>query len=178
MFTNSIQYSVNGNLVPGARTLEVGEAQFRAIFTSVKFRFANKIDVMHERSLVSVKVDPRSTSSGVLLPFLFGRRGEKDFFSLPRPPPPPKKKTENKIKMSDHRLLFNLVPRSHSVLHWKVRSPFPLAVGDLGTRLVTFYLTSTLFTWLNLRALTCVAKYASVEINRYRMELAPKSAFL
>ena len=29
----------------------------------------------------------------------------------------------------------NLVPRSHSVLHWKVRSPFPLAVGDLGTRL-------------------------------------------
>ena len=31
--------------------------------------------------------------------------------------------------------LPNLVPRSHSVLHWKVRSPFPLAVGDLGTRL-------------------------------------------
>ena len=31
----------------------------------------------------------------------------------------------------------NLVPRSHSVLHWKVRSPFPLAVGDLGTRLVS-----------------------------------------
>ena len=29
----------------------------------------------------------------------------------------------------------NLVPRSHSVLHGKVRSPFPLAVGDLGTRL-------------------------------------------
>ena len=29
----------------------------------------------------------------------------------------------------------NLVPRSHSVFHWKVRSPFPLAVGDLGTRL-------------------------------------------
>ena len=26
----------------------------------------------------------------------------------------------------------NLVPRSHSVLSWKVRSPFPLAVGDLG----------------------------------------------
>ena len=31
--------------------------------------------------------------------------------------------------------MINLVPRSHSVLHWKVRSPFPLAVGDLGTRL-------------------------------------------
>ena len=30
---------------------------------------------------------------------------------------------------------FNLVPRSHSVLHRKVRSPFPLAVGDLGTSL-------------------------------------------
>ena len=86
--------------------------------TCVKFRFANKIEVKHERSLVSVKVDPSSTSSGVLLPFLFGRRGEKDFFSLPRPPPPQKKKkTENKIKMSDRRLLFNLVPRSHSVLH-------------------------------------------------------------
>ena len=36
MFTNSIRYSVNGNLVPGARTLEVGEAQFRAIFTCVR----------------------------------------------------------------------------------------------------------------------------------------------
>ena len=33
----------------------------------------------------------------------------------------------------------NLVPRSHSVLHWKVRSPFPLAVGDLGTRLTRFH---------------------------------------
>ena len=31
--------------------------------------------------------------------------------------------------------LPNLVPRSHSVLCCKVRSPFPLAVGDLGTRL-------------------------------------------
>ena len=31
--------------------------------------------------------------------------------------------------------MINLVPTSHSVLHWKVRSPFPLAVGDLGTRL-------------------------------------------
>ena len=30
----------------------------------------------------------------------------------------------------------NLVPRFHSVLRWKVRSPFPLAVGELGTRLM------------------------------------------
>ena len=29
----------------------------------------------------------------------------------------------------------NLVPRSHSVSRWKVRSPFPLASVDLGTRL-------------------------------------------
>ena len=29
----------------------------------------------------------------------------------------------------------NLVPRSHSVSRWKVRFPFPLAAGDLGTRL-------------------------------------------
>ena len=29
----------------------------------------------------------------------------------------------------------NLEPRSHSVLHWNVRSPFRLAVGDLGSRL-------------------------------------------
>ena len=105
MFTNSIRYSVNGNLVPGARTLEVGEAQFRAIFTSVKFRFANKIDVMHERSLVSVKVDPRSTSSGVLLPFLFGRRGEKDFFSLPPPPPKKKKKKKSKCLIAGYFLI-------------------------------------------------------------------------
>ena len=28
----------------------------------VKFTFANKIEAMHERSLVSVKVEPRSTS--------------------------------------------------------------------------------------------------------------------
>ena len=28
-----------------------------------------------------------------------------------------------------------LVPRSHSVLHWNVRSPFPLAVGDLGSEI-------------------------------------------
>ena len=30
--------------------------------TCVKFTFANKIEAMHERSLVSVKVEPRSTS--------------------------------------------------------------------------------------------------------------------
>ena len=30
--------------------------------TGVKFSFANKIEAMHERSLVSVKVEPRSTS--------------------------------------------------------------------------------------------------------------------
>ena len=30
----------------------------------------------------------------------------------------------------------NLVPRFHSVLRWKVRSPFPLAVEELGTRLM------------------------------------------
>ena len=31
--------------------------------TSVKFTFANKIEEMHERSLVRVKFEPRSTSS-------------------------------------------------------------------------------------------------------------------
>ena len=30
--------------------------------TCVTFTFANKIEAMHERSLVSVKVEPRSTS--------------------------------------------------------------------------------------------------------------------
>ena len=30
--------------------------------TCEKFTFANKIEAMHERSLVSVKVEPRSTS--------------------------------------------------------------------------------------------------------------------
>ena len=30
--------------------------------TCVKFTFANKIEALHERSLVSVKVEPRSTS--------------------------------------------------------------------------------------------------------------------
>ena len=30
--------------------------------TCVKFSFANKIEAMHKRSLVSVKVEPRSTS--------------------------------------------------------------------------------------------------------------------
>ena len=30
--------------------------------TCVKFTFANKIEAMHERSLVSVKIEPRSTS--------------------------------------------------------------------------------------------------------------------
>ena len=30
--------------------------------TCVKFRLVNKIEAMHERSLVSVKVEPRSTS--------------------------------------------------------------------------------------------------------------------
>ena len=63
------------NTYPGARTLEVGEVQVRSVRvdfrpvsrnfyvrTCVKFTFANKIEAMHERSLVSVKVDPRSTS--------------------------------------------------------------------------------------------------------------------
>ena len=36
--------------------------QCRVIFTCVKFTFANKIEALHERSLVSVKVEPRSTS--------------------------------------------------------------------------------------------------------------------
>ena len=32
------------------------------VHTSVKFMFANKIEAMHEGSLVSVTVEPRSTS--------------------------------------------------------------------------------------------------------------------
>ena len=36
--------------------------QCRVIFTCVKFTFANKVEAMHERSLVSVKVEPCSTS--------------------------------------------------------------------------------------------------------------------
>ena len=41
--------------------------------TCVKFPFANKIEEMHERSLVSVKVEPRSTprlSSALFIPLL------------------------------------------------------------------------------------------------------------
>ena len=34
----------------------------RVIFTCVKFMFANKIEAMYERSHVSVKVEPPSTS--------------------------------------------------------------------------------------------------------------------
>ena len=36
--------------------------QCRVIFTSVKFTFANRIEAMHERSLVSAKVETFSTS--------------------------------------------------------------------------------------------------------------------
>ena len=32
------------------------------VYTFSKFTFANKMEGMHERSLVSVKVEPRSTS--------------------------------------------------------------------------------------------------------------------
>ena len=41
--------------------------------TLVKFTFANEIEAVHERSLVSVKVEPRSTS-----PSLRGRRLAKE----------------------------------------------------------------------------------------------------
>ena len=45
--------------------------------TRVKFTFATKIEAMHERSLVSVKVEPRPTSrlsSAIfILPLLFTR---------------------------------------------------------------------------------------------------------
>ena len=43
---------------PGLRV----DFQCRVIFMCVKFTFANKIEAMHERSLVSVKVEPLSTS--------------------------------------------------------------------------------------------------------------------
>ena len=43
--------------------------QCRVIFTCVKFTFANKIEAMPERSLVSVKVEPRSTSRSSLALF-------------------------------------------------------------------------------------------------------------
>ena len=36
--------------------------QGRVFFTCVKFTFANKIQAMNERSLINVKVAPRSTS--------------------------------------------------------------------------------------------------------------------
>ena len=36
--------------------------QCRVVFTCVKFTLANKIEPTHERSLVSVKLEPRSTS--------------------------------------------------------------------------------------------------------------------
>ena len=43
----------------------------------VRFKFANKIEAMHERSLVSVKVEPRSTSrlssALFILPLLYLR---------------------------------------------------------------------------------------------------------
>ena len=35
---------------------------FTCVLTCVKFTFVNKIETMHEQSLVSVKVEPRSTS--------------------------------------------------------------------------------------------------------------------
>ena len=38
---------------------------------------------------------------------------------------------------NSHLCDHNLEPRSHSVWRWKVRSPFHLAVGDLGSRLVS-----------------------------------------
>ena len=47
--------------------------------TSVKFTFANKVEAMHERSLVSVKVEPRSlveprlSSARFLLPLFYLR---------------------------------------------------------------------------------------------------------
>ena len=44
--------------------------QYRVVFTCVNFTFANKIEVMHERSLVSVKVEPRSTSRSSLALFI------------------------------------------------------------------------------------------------------------
>ena len=45
--------------------------------TSVKFTFANKTEVMHERLFVSVKVEPRSTcrlSSALFISRLFDLR--------------------------------------------------------------------------------------------------------
>ena len=48
--------------------------------TCVKLTFANKIEAVHERSLVRVKVEPRSTSRLIsalfILPLLFYLRDE------------------------------------------------------------------------------------------------------
>ena len=38
--------------------------------TCVKFTFANKIEAIHERSLVSVKAEPRSTEQPLFAPFI------------------------------------------------------------------------------------------------------------
>ena len=41
------------------------------IFTCVKFTFANKVEVMHGRLLISIKVEPCSTSNSCLSSTLF-----------------------------------------------------------------------------------------------------------
>ena len=52
--------------------------QCRVIFTCVKFTFVNKIEAIHQRSLVSAKVETRSTSrlsSALFILPLFYLRG-------------------------------------------------------------------------------------------------------
>ena len=57
----------------------------------------------------------------------------------------PHRRLQKKNRFNDQNSssAHNLVPRSHSVLHWKAvtRYPFPLAVGDLGTRLLSTCIT-------------------------------------
>ena len=52
----------------------------------------------------------------------------------------------------------NLVPRHHSVVRWKVRSPFPLAVGDLGTRSDGVYKLLGINTWRVRTQFLCPSK--------------------
>ena len=55
-------------------------------------------------------------------------------------------------------MVSNLVPRSHSVSRWKVRSPLPLAVRDLATRLDGVFKLLDINTWRVYTQFLCPSK--------------------
>ena len=58
LWTRQVPVPVGVRLISSSRSSVV----YFYVRTCVKFMFANKIEAIHERSLVSVKVEPRSTS--------------------------------------------------------------------------------------------------------------------